>query len=453
MLILPNPIISVLTPFAQAFSHRIWDMVQLLVIGAILTPGRRTVSAVLRTMGQQDDAQYQNYHRVLNRAKWCGLMVSRILLGLLVAGFVAVGAPLIIGVDETLERRKGAKIKAKGLFRDAARSSQKYTVHSFGLRWISMMLLVNVPWSARVWALPFLTVLAPSEKTNLANRRRRHKTSIDWIMQMVLVVRRWFPLPPMVLVTDGGLTAVKLGLRCAGMTKPVTYISRLRLDAVLHGWPQDQPASKRGPKPKKGERCPTLQQQLEDASTQWLCHTIDWYGGKRKTIELVSGTHLWYTPGFDPLPIRWVLVRDPEGKFQPTAFLSTDLHAEPLQILTWFILRWSLEVTFQECRTHLGLETQRQWSDLAVARTTPALLGLFSLVTLLAHTLTQDQPLPARSAAWYIKAEPTFSDAIAFVRYYIWSHMELTTSHPQTTFRLFPDAILRGLVDSLCYTT
>lgn len=453
MLILPTPIITVLTPFAQAFSHRIWDMVQLLVVGAILTPGKRTVSAVLRTMGQQDDAQYQNYHRVLSRAKWSGLLVSRILLGLLVAGFVSSGVPLIIGVDETLERRKGAKIKAKGVFRDAARSSQKYTVYSFGLRWISMMLIVSVPWSSRVWALPFLTVLAPGEKTNLANGRRRHKTSIDWIMQMVCVVRRWLPLPPMVLVTDGGLTAVKLGLRCRGMANPVTYISRLRLDAALYAWPTPQPASKPGPKPKKGERSPSLEQRSADPSTQWQRHTIDWYGGKRKTIELVCGSHLWYTPCFDPLPIRWVLVRDPKGKFLPTAFLSTDLTADPLQILAWFIMRWSLEVTFQECRAHLGLETQRQWSDLAIARTTPTLLGLFSLVTLLAQHLTQDHPLPVRTAAWYVKAEPTFSDTIAFVRIYIWNHMELTTSPAQTTSRLFPNAVLRGLVDSVCHST
>jgi len=254
-------------------------------------------------------------------------------------------------------------------------------------------------------------------------------------------------------VTDGGLTAVKLGLRCLRMSNPVTYISRLRLDATLHAWPGPQPASKPGPKPAKGEQRPNLEQRLTDASTQWQCHTVDWYGGKRKTIELTSGTHLWYTPGFAPLPIRWVLVRDPDGKFLPTAFLSTNLQADPLQILAWFIMRWSLEVTFQECRAHLGLETQRQWSDLAVARTTPALLGLFSLVTLLAKQLTQPQPLPVRTAAWYAKTEPTFSDAIAFVRYYTWSHMELTTSHAQTTSRLFSDACLRGLVDSVCYSS
>lgn len=452
MLTLPNEIMTVLSPFAQAFSGRIWDMVQILMIGAILAPGKRTVTSVLRTMGLQDDGQYQNYHRVLNRARWSGLQVSEILLGLLIAVFGAAGAPLIIGVDETLERRKGKKIKAKGVFRDAVRSSPQYTVHAFGLRWMSMMLIVPVPWSSRVWALPFLTVLAPSQAVNQANGQR-HKTSIKWIMQMVCAVRRWQPKATLVLVTDGGLCAIKLGLRCMRMASAVTWVSRLRLDAALYEWPEAQPESKPGPKPKKGKRQPSLQTRLDDPDTQWQRLTLHWYGGKLKTVEIISGTSLWHTSGFDPLPIRWVLVRDPAGQLRPTAFLSTDLNVQPQQILDWFIMRWGMEVTFQECRTHLGLETQRQWSDLAISRTTPALLGLFSLVTLLAAALTQEQPLPVRSAAWYLKSEPTFSDAIAFVRYYLWTHMQFNRSPAQTTPVLFPDSVWRGLVDSICYST
>jgi len=309
---------------------------------------------------------------------------------------------------------------------------------------------VAVPWSSRVWALPFLTVLAPSEKTNQANGKR-HKTTIDWIMQMISAVRRWSRTAQMVLVTDGGLCAVKLGLRCAGFANPVTWVSRLRLDAVLHDWPESQRDSKPGPKPKKGVRQPSLKQRLIDPQTVWHSLAIGWYGGKTKTLAIAIGQSLWYTPGFDPLPIRWVLVRDPDGKLPPTAFLSTALNAQPVQILIWFIMRWGLEVTFQESRVHLGLETQRQWSDLAIARTTPALLGLFSLVTLFAFQLTQDQPLPVRTAAWYTKPEPTFSDAIAFVRYYLWTHMEFTHSPSKSTFGLFPDSVLPGLVDSICF--
>ncbi|MEJ2737936.1 MAG: transposase, partial [Anaerolineae bacterium] len=421
-------------------------------IGAILAPGKRTVTSALRVMGLKDEKQYQNYHRVLNRAKWSSLQASRILLGVLVPVLVAAGVPVVVAADETLERRWGPKIKEKGIFRDAVRSSKRYTVYSSGLRWVSMMLLVPVPWSQRVWALPFLTVLAPGEKTNVANGKR-HKTSIDWIGQMIGAVRRWLPEKMLVLVTDGGLTAVKLGLRCARYANPVTYVSRLRLDAVLHDPPGPQPRGKRGPKPKKGKRQPSLKTVLLDPSTQWTKCEIDWYGGKRRIIEIATGVALWYTPGYDPLPIRWVLVRDPLGELDPVAFFATDQSATPLQILAWFIMRWNVEVTFEEARAHLGIETQRQWSDLAITRTTPALLGLFSLVTVLAHRLTEDKPFPARSAAWYTKVEPTFSDAIALVRRHLWTRMKFTNSPSDTGFVEIPASVLHGLVDSLCYAS
>lgn len=452
MITLPPEMMIILTQFAPEFSERVWDWVQVLVAGAILAPGKRTVTSALRVMGLSEEQQFQNYHRVLNRAKWSALKVSRILLGLIVSMLVGLGVPLVIGADETLERRKGDKIKAKGVFRDSARSSRKYTVFSFGLRWISMMVLVSVPWSTRVWALPFLTVLAPSKRTNEANGKR-HKTSIDWIMQMITVVRRWIPDRLIVLVTDGGLVAIKLGLRCARFANPVTCISRLRLNARLFDEPGPQPAGKPGPKPKKGKRQSSLQHRLQDPKTQWWKIAIPWYGGNKREIEIATGTSLWHTPGLDPLPIRWVLVRDPLGEFKPTAFFSTNQTLAPLQILTYFIMRWGLEVTFEEAHAHLGLETQRQWSDLAIARTTPALLGLFSLITLLAHRLTQDHPLPVRTAAWYQKQEATFSDAIALVRRYLWMETEFANSPATQGLVQFPAPVLTGLVDTICYST
>lgn len=452
MPILPPEIVQAIRPLAQVFSERIWDWAQVLVVGAILAPGKRTVTAVLRVMGLKDEKQYQNYHRVLNRAKWSSLQASRILLGMLVSVLVQAGVPVVVAADETLERRWGPKIKEKGIFRDAVRSSKRCTVYSSGLRWVSMMLLVSVPWSQRVWALPFLTVLAPGEKTNVANGKR-HKTSIDWIGQMIGTVRRWLPEKTLVLVTDGGLTAVKLGLRCARYINPVTYVSRLRLDAALYDPPGPQPPGKRGPKPKKGKRQPSLKKVLLAPSTQWTKCKVDWYGGKRRTVEIATGIALWYTPGHDPLPIRWVLVRDPLGEFDPTAFFATDQAATPLQILTWFIMRWNVEVTFEEARAHLGVETQRQWSDLAITRTTPALLGLFSLVTLLAHLLAENKPFPVCSAAWYAKTEPTFSDAIALVRRLLWTRTKFTNSPTNTGFVEIPASVLHGLVDSLCYAT
>jgi hypothetical protein len=161
---LPREIVRVLRVFEDVFSERIWDWVQVLVIGAILTPGQRTVVAVLRVMGLSDGRQFQNYHRVLNRARWSSREVSRRLLGMLVETFVPVDGPVVVGLDETIERRRGAKIAAKGIYRDPVRSSKSHFVKASGLRWISMQVLAEIPWAGRIWGLPFLTVLAPSER-------------------------------------------------------------------------------------------------------------------------------------------------------------------------------------------------------------------------------------------------------------------------------------------------
>src|SRR5438876_4140534 len=170
MLTLPKGIIHVLRHFEAVFSERVWEWAKVLVIGAILAPGERTVAAILRVMGLQNDKQFQNYHRVLNRAKWSSRTLSRVLLQLLVRLLVPADAPIVVGIDETIERRRGGKIAAKGLYRDPVRSSKQFFVKTSGLRWISMMLLVPIPWVQRIWALPFFTVLAPSARYNPQHR-------------------------------------------------------------------------------------------------------------------------------------------------------------------------------------------------------------------------------------------------------------------------------------------
>ena len=448
MLTLPPEIMYVIGAFAPVFSERVWDWTQVLVIGAILAPGKRTVTSVLRVMGMSDEKQFQNYHRVLNRAVWSSLIASQILLGLLVTTLSAAGANLVFAADETLERRKGDKIEDKSVFRDAARSSKKHLVTSFGLRWVSMALLVNVPWSSRIWALPFLTVLAPSKKTNEANGKR-HKTSIRWVMQMLGQVCRWLPERALTLVVDGGLVSLELGWRC--LQYGVTLAGTLNITARLFDQPGEQPPGKRGPKPKKGQRQPSLNERLADPATLWQRITLPWYKGQERLLEITSGLSLWHTPGQDPLPIRWVLVRDPLGKLDPRAYFTTDLSASSLQILAWIIMRWGIEVTFEEVRAHLGFETQRQWSKKAIARTSPAILGLFSLVVLLAHHLLGDASMPVRSAAWYVKSEATFSDVIAFVRFYLWTHTKFVNSQAKTRPLPISNSVLHGLVETLCY--
>lgn len=450
MLILPEQIMLLLKVFAPVFSERVFEWAKVLVVGAILSPHKRTVSAALRVMGLSDEAQFQNYHRVLWRAVWRSLDVSKLLLGLLVMTFVGLGVPVVLGADETLERRNGTRIMDKGLFRDAARSSKKHVIHSYGLRWVSMLVLVNIPFSERVWALPFLTVLATSEKTD-QKLSRRHKTSIDWIGQMIRCARRWLPTRKLVLVVDGGLAAVRLGWRCTRDQIGIIFVWRLRLDAALYDDPLPQPKGKPGKKPKKGPRLPSLKSRLNSPTTVWQTHEVACYGGRKRVVEIATGCALWYRAGLDPLPIRWILLRDALGKFQPAAFFATDQNANPLQILGWVIARGGLEVTFEEVRAHLGFESQRQWSHHAILRTSPAVLGLFSFVTLLAHHLSLSQPMPLRTSAWYRKTQPTFSDAIAFLREYLWMNVKFPNAPVQPRLVAFPEPVLRGLIDTLCY--
>ena len=450
MLTLPQEYCTVITAFAPIFSHCIWPHVQVLLVGAILAPGKRTVTAVLQIMGLSHDQHFQNYHRVLNRAVWSSLAVSRVLLLLLVNTFATCG-PLVLGLDDTIERRRGAKINAKGIYRDPVRSSHSHIVKASGLRWLSVMVLVPIPWAKRVWALPFLTALAPSERYYQA-RSRGHKTLTVWARQLVVPVRRWLPTRELIVVADSSFAVIELLARLRRLTPPICMITRFRLDAALYEPAPARPPGQKGRPRLKGARLPTLAQVLHDAGTVWTRVTIpNWYGDGDRQVDLVSGTAVWYHPGQPPVPIRWVLLRDPNGRFKSQALLCTDLTAQPHQILTWFVLRWQLEVTFHEVRTHLGVETQRQWSDWAIARTTPALLGLFSVVTLLADRLAAGGPLPVRQAAWYIKPAPTFSDALAAVRHHWWRHLAFPLSLPQSEGGKISPVLLERFTEALCY--
>ena len=375
-----------------------WRKAQLLLVGAILTPGQRTVAAALRVMGRSDQRDYARYHEVLNRAVWSPREAAGILLVLLLQHLDRGDGPLVFGIDETLERRRGAKIKGRGICRDAVRSSRQQLVEASGLRWISLMWLGHVPWAGRHWALPVLTVLAPSARY-YQQRGRRHKKLTDWARQMILQLRRWLPQRPLVLVGDDSYAVLDLLHCCQSLAQPVTLIARLRLDAALYAPAPPRQPGQNGRPPLKGPRRPSLKALLDQANVTWASATVDWYDGTTRTVDLTSQTAVWYRSGKPPSSFRWVLIRDPQGAFTPQALLCTDPAADPTQILEWFVLRWQLEVTFQEVRTHLGVETQRQWSDLAIARTTPVLLGLFSWTTLAAHALQKRRPMTQRRAA------------------------------------------------------
>ena len=455
MLTPSQEIIQLLAAFAPLFTQPTFQKVLVLVYGAILTPGKRTVTAALRVLGRDAAPNCGKYHRVLNHAVWSPLRLSRILLGLLVKAFVPSGTPLVFVVDETLERRAGKQIVYKGWFRDAVRSTGNKVAVSLGIRWCCVCLLVCVPWATRPWALPFLCVPVLSEKT-CTRLNKPHRSGVAWTIWLLSKLRAWYPDAAMTLLGDGGYAAVELVAACQELD--IRLVSRLRLDAGLYDFPAPQPKSKRGPKPKKGVRQPGLAAGFADPKTVWCQAVVAWYGSGEKTIGYRTGVSLWYTPGQNPVPLCWVLVRYEEtnsktgkGRVHGALFFSSDTTRTPEEILACYVGRWNIEVTFEEVRAHLGLETQRQWSRRAIGRTTPCLLGLFSLVVLMAQRLYPTQ-LPLQQAHWYRKEEATFSDVLGAVRSHLWSAMNYTHSATQPELCLIPRAIWNRLQQVAWYT-
>ena len=445
---LPASMVPILLPFAPLLTAPTWRPVQVLLLGTLLAQGPRTVTAALRVMGLANEPRVEKSHRVLSRGRWSGLRGAQILLGLLVP-CLPRDWPIVIAADETLERRKGAPIAAKGRSRDAVRSSQSKVVTCLGLKWICMALIVPVPWSNRPWALPFLTRLAPSERANRA-AGKRHRTVIDGTLVMVRLVSRWLGRRSWILLGDGGDSCVPLGGEC--LSAQATLITRLRLDARLFAFPPPHVAGRRGPKPKKGQALAKLATRVAEAREQGSETTVQWYRGETNTRRLLRDVCLWHTPGWPPLAIRWVLVVDPAGKRPTQTFFTTDLTLPAARVVERFTWRWSIEVTFEETRRHLGVETQRPWTPKAIARTTPRLLAMFSLVCLMVYPWRDRWPILPRSSAWSLQSHATFSDCLALVRRTIWAEDNDVNSTPDQEPILISPRRLEALLNQLAAT-
>jgi len=445
---LPPEIIPVIAYFAPAFTQPSYRKVVVLLVGTILARGRRTVTAALRAVGLQQHKQWAKYHHLLNRASWSGLRVSQLLLQLLVTTFVAAGGTVDLVTDETLERRWGRKISKRGHWRDSLASSKGLNVSTSGLRWLVLAVVVKLPWSRHYWALPCLSVLLTTPKVS-QQLGKKHKTVAQVAGQIAQWVRRVLPGRRIKLIGDGAYSVIELGLTC--LTSGITLIAPLRLDARLFGPPPQVSGKRVGRPPLVGQRLPNLEQVARQSSTRWQRSQVDWYDGGRKVMDWTSGTALWYSTGTAPLPIRWVLVRDPAGKLPTRAYFSTDLEQPAPTLVADVVKRWSIEVTFEESRAHLGVETQRQWNDLAIERTTPALFGLFSLIALLGQALCPEGHLPLPQSAWYRKTEASFSDVLALVRRALWGDFNYQTSAITPDMVLIPRSDLERLAYAVCY--
>lgn len=419
---LPPIILAHLQPFRAIFlTNKTFIKASLLLVGALMCQGVRTVCSILRVLGLKGETVFAKYHHVLNRSKWETLAASKILLEQIDQD---QEEPLKIVIDGHLERRSGSNISAKGHYRDAAQSSKNYTVISSGLKWLSVMALKRFPWCKRTLALPFLTVLVPSEECNKKNKKK-HKTLQGWTCQIIMQIRRWFPHRKIILTADNEFATAEIAIRCS--KQKISFISRLKLSARLFNFPFQNP---RGRPRKKGLRLPKVDKIVNNSNTEWETKEVLWYGGIYKRICFTTGTCLWHvmTYSSSPIPIRYVIIKDPEGKFNPVLLMSTDLEIAAFQIIETYVTRWNIEVTFHEAREHLGIETQRQWSDMAIKRTTPILFALYSLAVMIGNSLIKEGFVEIEQTAWYAKEEIKFSDILKGIRRHLLEKMYFSNS-------------------------
>ena len=418
MLNLPSSILPIFLPFANIFALKKTFLKSLvLMMGSLLCRGGVTVCAALRAVGLSAEQNFCRYHRLLNRDRWNLFTGAKILLLLLLKLFPSENA-ITFTIDDTLERRRGKKINAKGWFKDPIQSNHGKVVTSSGLRWMPVMLLTHVPFIGRIFALCFLTILVPSEKRQ-KQLGKRHRSPQHRASQVVCLLRRWFRHSKLRLIVDAGYACIELARQC--IRQNVTLITRLRVNARLFELAPPN-TGKRGRPRQKGKRI-NLHETAKTLS--WVKHIIKGYKGVEEIREIAEFVCLWAPAGKNsPLRVRVVLSRDPSNIEGPLfALLTTDMAISAKEVVELYILRWNQEVTHREVREHLGMETQRQWSDRAIERSTPLIFALHSLVFAIASQLHDRSPLQTAQCAWYSKEHLTFSDLLHAVRGVLREHV------------------------------
>ena len=435
MMIIPQEAQLVLSEFSLVFTQPTYQRFLLLLVSAIITTGRRTVSNLLRTVGDLAKGAPSSFHRFLSEAKWSGLKLACVLARVVVATFCADDRIFIVG-DDTVDEHRGKKVYGKSRHRDPIRSSQSYTAHRYGHKWVVAAVLVKLPLTSRHWALPVLVDLYRSPSVNKAEGRR-HRTPAQLMERMLRVLLRWFPDRKIVFTGDGSFGTHELAGFAAEQNGLLTLVSRFFPNANLYEAPP--PKSKKAGRPRcKGKKLASPQEVVA-ATRKRRRVRVAWYGGGTRWVEIVTGTGHWYKSGHGLVEVRWVYVHDCTGTHRDEYLFSTDIHMKPEQIIEIYTRRWNIETTFQEMRSHLGLETTRGWKRNTVLRAAPCLFGLYSIVVLL-YAQMPPQLRCQIHLHWEGKKIITFSDAITSVRRWLWTDSIFETAgHGQALSKLPPD--------------
>lgn len=431
---LPAEAAPLLLALAPAFHPATWHRFQLLLAAAILTPGRRTIANLLRTVGPLGKGHRTSYQRVLSAAHWSGLHLACLLTSVVLRYFVPNGTVTLVG-DDTVESHPGRKVYGKARHRDPVRSSHSYTAWRYGHKWVVLAILVRVPGTTRSWALPVLIDLYRSAADNQA-RHRPHRTPAQLMCRLLRLLLQRFPTRTFVFVGDAGYGTHEVARFCHRHRSRLAVVSKLHPAANLF----TPPPRSRGPgRPRvKGTRLPKPQEAVA-ARRRFQRLTVAWYGGGTRQVQTLSATGHWFKAGQGLVPLRWVFVRDRTGTHRDEYFFTTDLALTPTAVIGLYTGRWNLETTFQELRSYVGLETTQGWCRNTVLRAAPCLFGLYTVVAVLYHHLSSKQR--QGSLTWPGKVGITFSDAMTAVRRWLWSEWVLPHTIGRTALeKLQPSA-------------
>jgi DDE superfamily endonuclease len=449
MLTLPRTAEPLLSRFSIAFTRPTFQRALVLFVGFVVTLGRHTVTRALSTLGNLLwDGHFSDYHRVFSRARWSLWPLGKVLAALILERLPA-DQPIIVSVDDTATQHRGKKVYGKGRHRDACRSTKTFKAWLWGHRWVVLAIHVKFPFATRAWALPTLIALYRTKKTN-EEEGRPHRTAIELARPLITKLMQWFPTRSFILLGDGGYASHGLARFAFRHRRRLTLVSLLHARAHLCEAPPPLRKGQMGRRRIRGAKLPHPEDVVAKAKRRRA--TVDWYGGKQRKIEYVSETAQWYKATEGLVPIRWVYVHDLDGTHEDRYFYSTDPEMSATTIIGLYTARWSIEVTFQEVRQHLGFASPRNRRKESVLRMAPCLMGMYSVVSLLFHQRTCDKrrtDLKPRTYPWYAKSEITFSDAIAAVRRQFWAETVFSEALPHGDLNKLPPKLRETLLDHL----
>jgi hypothetical protein len=433
-----HPLVQV---FALHFTSPTYQRFSTLLVGAVLTTGRRTVANLLRTLRHLAPGHPADYRRVLSRAPWSGLALGCALTRFVLDRLVPTGPVLLVG-DDTVDGHPGRTVYGKGRHRDAVRSSHAYTAWRYGHKWVVLAVLVKFPFAARRWALPVLVDLYRTPEVSKAEGAR-HRTPARLMCRLLRLVLLRFPDRAFVFAGDSGFGTHEVARFCHRHRGRLTLVSKCHPDINLFAPPP--PYAGTGRPRVKGVRVPKPREVAATARRRRL--TVTWYGGGTRRVEAATGTGHWYKAAHGLVPVRWVFVKDTTGTHRDEYLFTTDLAMTADAVVGTYCGRWSIETTFEEARSALGLETTRGRCKSTVLRAGPCLFGLYTVVAVLFDALPAGKRVGA--VAWPGKATVTFSDAMCAVRRWLWNETVLPQAGDATALQKLPEPVRELLLTTL----